>query len=209
MASKIRTENWAQFDATLALFNDSLDLCLRWKPIPDWAVHDDWETPYVAQRAPDRLVWRQITMLMRWWLRRSILTLFFDLRVATTCTYGYRPPRKLALHDAQGEKPSHGHLKSRIVTRGSDIAWIEPSRCLIELELLYDVSDSLSEPRMMKASPVLNSRATTEETTPAFIEDRTGHVSLRRRGWRPRDWLTKNPSDGCAALGLLERCGSE
>jgi hypothetical protein len=29
MASQIRKENWAQYDATLALFNNSLDLCLR------------------------------------------------------------------------------------------------------------------------------------------------------------------------------------
>lgn len=28
-ASRIRKENWAQYDATLALFNESLGLCLR------------------------------------------------------------------------------------------------------------------------------------------------------------------------------------
>lgn len=29
MASQIRKENWAQYDATLTMFNDSLHLCLR------------------------------------------------------------------------------------------------------------------------------------------------------------------------------------
>lgn len=29
ISSDIRKENWAQFDATLAMFNASLNLCLR------------------------------------------------------------------------------------------------------------------------------------------------------------------------------------